>query len=44
MYAIDIVSTRFAGLSIMKQHRMVNQILGEEMKGWHGVQLTTKAP
>jgi len=44
MYALDIVSEKFRGLSIMKQHRLVNGILGEEIKGWHGVQLKTKAP
>ena len=43
MYAIDIVSARFKGLSMIKQHRLVNGVLGEEIKGWHGVQLKTKA-
>ncbi len=43
MYAIDVVSARFQGLSMIKQHRLVNQVLGEEIKGWHGVQLKTKA-
>ena len=43
MYALDIVSERFRGLSVIKQHRMVNEVLGEEIKGWHGVQLKTKA-
>jgi stress-induced morphogen len=44
MYGLDIVSAQFKGLSVIKQHRMVNQILGEEIKKWHGVQLKTKAP
>ncbi|CZT24875.1 related to AIM1  len=44
MYALDIVSEQFAGLSVIKQHRMVNKILGDEIKKWHGVQLKTKAP
>lgn len=44
MYGIDIVSEKFAGLSVIKQHRLVNQVLGEEIKKWHGVQLKTKAP
>lgn len=44
MYALDIVSEKFAGLPVIKQHRLVNQVLGEEIKGWHGVQLKTKAP
>ena len=44
MYALDIVSDRFKGLPVIKQHRLVNKVLGEEIKKWHGVQLKTKAP
>jgi stress-induced morphogen len=44
MYSIDITSEKFRGLSMLKQQRLVNQVLGKEIKGWHGVQLRTKAP
>lgn len=44
MYALDIVSDQFKGLPVIKQHRLVNKVLGEEIKKWHGVQLKTKAP
>ncbi|KAI4848556.1 hypothetical protein E4T44_03865 [Aureobasidium sp. EXF-8845] len=44
MYALDIVSAKFKGLSVIKQHRLVNSVLKDEIKGWHGVQLKTKAP
>jgi stress-induced morphogen len=44
MYALDIVSEQFKGLTTIKQHRLVNQALGEEIKKWHGVQMKTKAP
>ncbi|KXS94364.1 hypothetical protein AC578_2518 [Pseudocercospora eumusae] len=44
MYALDIVSEKFKGLPVIKQHRLVNQVLAEEIKKWHGVQLKTKAP
>lgn len=44
MYALNIVSDRFKGLPIIKQHRLVNKVLGDEMKAWHGVQLKTSAP
>ena len=44
MYALDIVSAHFTGLPIIKQHRLVNKVLGEEIKSWHGVQMKTKAP
>jgi len=43
MYAINIVSDKFNGISMVKQHRLVNSILKEEISGWHGLQLKTKA-
>lgn len=42
MYAIEIASPKFKGLTMMKQHRLVQGILEEEIKGWHGLQLRTK--
>ncbi|TEY48284.1 hypothetical protein BOTCAL_0296g00040 [Botryotinia calthae] len=44
MYAIEVVSEKFRGLNMLKQQRLVNKILGDEIKGWHGVQLRTSAP
>lgn len=44
MFAISIVSEKFKGISMIKQHRLVNSILSEEIKKWHGIQLVTKAP
>ncbi|KAK1987742.1 bola-like protein [Colletotrichum cereale] len=44
MYAIDITSAKFKGANMLKQQRMVNAVLGDMMKEWHGVQLRTKAP
>jgi stress-induced morphogen len=44
MYGIEIVSEKFRGLNMLKQQRLVNQVLGEEIKKWHGVQLKTRAP
>ena len=43
MYAINITSAKFKGLSIVKQHKLVNEILKDEISGWHGLQLRTKA-
>ncbi|KAI8368583.1 bola protein [Choanephora cucurbitarum] len=43
MYAINIASKKFEGTSIVKQHRMVNEVLKEEIKGMHGLQLKTSA-
>ncbi len=42
MYELKIESAKFGGLSLVKQHRMVNEVLREEMEGWHGVKLWTK--
>ena len=39
MYAIDVSSKAFEGSSIVKQHRMVNQILKDEIKDMHGLQV-----
>ncbi|KAI1754265.1 bola-like protein [Xylaria castorea] len=44
MYGIEIASEKFRGVSMLKQQRMVNAVLGHEMKGWHGVQLRTRTP
>lgn len=44
MYAVGITSKKFKGLSVIKQHRLVNEVLGEDIKSWHGIQLRTKAP
>ncbi|KAF2196879.1 bola-like protein [Delitschia confertaspora ATCC 74209] len=43
MYALNISSPKFAGLSVIKQHKLVNSILADEIKSWHGVQLRTRA-
>ncbi|GME61617.1 bola-like protein [Neofusicoccum parvum] len=43
MYALDIESPKFKGLTVIKQHKLVNEILKDEIKSWHGVQLRTKA-
>lgn len=44
MYGIEITSEKFRGMGMLKQQRMVNAVLGDEMKSWHGVQLRTKIP
>lgn len=43
MYALEIESAKFKGLPTIKQHKMVNAILADEIKIWHGLQLRTKA-
>lgn len=43
MFAISVISPQFKGQSMIKQHRMVNAALADEIKKWHGLQLVTKA-
>ncbi len=43
MFAIRIHSPKFQGLSMIKQHRLVNEALKDEIAKWHGLQLRTKA-
>lgn len=43
MFAIQIVSDKFKGIPMIKQHRLVNATLAEDIKSWHGLQLVTKA-
>ena len=44
MYAIDVSSERFRGLNMLKQQRLVNSVLADMVKQWHGVQLRTRVP
>ncbi|GAA5824168.1 hypothetical protein JCM5353_006165 [Sporobolomyces roseus] len=37
-YAIQVEHESFRGLNTIKQHRMVNSILGDQIKGMHGLQ------
>ncbi|SMN18747.1 similar to Saccharomyces cerevisiae YAL046C AIM1 Protein involved in mitochondrial function or organization [Maudiozyma saulgeensis] len=42
MYNIVIKSDKFNTLTTIKQHKLVNGILKEEISKWHGLQLSTK--
>ncbi|KAI8897932.1 bola protein [Globomyces pollinis-pini] len=42
MYKVSIASPKFAGVPLLKQHRMVSEILKDEIKGMHGIQINTK--
>lgn len=43
MFAISLESEQFKGLPMIKQHRLVNAALKDEIAKWHGLQLKTKA-
>ncbi|PVG01009.1 bola-like protein [Serendipita vermifera] len=42
-YALQISSKAFNGLTMIKQHRLVQELLKVEIKGFHGIQLKTSA-
>lgn len=44
MYEISVVTPEFKGLSIVKQHRLINETLKEEIKGMHGLRIYTSVP
>lgn len=44
MFAILVESSKFKGIPMIKQHRLVNEALKEDIAQWHGLQLRTKAP
>ncbi|GCE99997.1 hypothetical protein ZYGM_003202 [Zygosaccharomyces mellis] len=43
MFAIDVISDKFKGMPMVKQHKIVNEVLKDHIKSWHGLQLRTKA-
>ncbi|GAA5959358.1 hypothetical protein JCM8115_000087 [Rhodotorula mucilaginosa] len=43
-YAISVEHESFKGLTMIKQHRLVNDLLKDDIKDMHGLQLKTKAP
>jgi len=44
MYEILIEAPEFAGKRTIQQHRMVNDVLKEEIASMHGLQLKTSVP
>lgn len=42
MFAIEVESSKFKGIPMIKQHRIVNEVLKDEIAKWHGLQLKTK--
>lgn len=43
-YAITIASKAFKGISVVKQHRLVNEVLKKEIEGIHGLQVLSLTP
>ncbi|XP_029658995.1 bolA-like protein 3 [Formica exsecta] len=44
MFDINVVAPEFKGLNTVKQHRIINEILKEEIKDMHGLRIRTSIP
>ncbi|KAJ8951946.1 hypothetical protein NQ318_013614 [Aromia moschata] len=44
MFNVSIETSEFKGLTIMKQHRLVYDVLKDQIKNIHGLHLETRAP
>ncbi|XP_052712904.1 bolA-like protein 3 [Crassostrea angulata] len=44
MYTVFVEAEEFRGQRTIKQHRMVNEALKEEIKDMHGLRITTGVP
>ncbi|TDH69675.1 hypothetical protein CCR75_008727 [Bremia lactucae] len=44
MYDVEVASPHFVGQSRVKQHRMINEVLKEEIKSMHGLTIRTMTP
>eukprot|EP01134_Creolimax_fragrantissima_P002864 CFRG2864T1 len=43
-YEVYVTSAKFEGLSMIKQHRMVNDILRDDVQKMHAIRIVTKKP
>ena len=44
MFALEIEAAAFRGMGVVAMHRAVNALLQDEIRGWHGLRLVTRAP
>jgi len=44
MFDINVVAPEFKGLNTVKQHRIINEVLKEEIKDMHGLRIYTSIP
>jgi len=44
MFDINVVAPEFKGLNTVKQHRIINEVLKEEIKDMHGLRIHTSIP
>jgi stress-induced morphogen len=43
-YSVQVVSSVFSGHKLLEQHRMVKEVLSQEIAACHGVTIFTKCP
>lgn len=43
MYRVEVESPKFKGVSLVKQHRMVNEVLKGDISEMHGLTINTRA-
>ncbi|XP_011865864.1 PREDICTED: bolA-like protein 3 isoform X1 [Vollenhovia emeryi] len=44
MFDINVVAPEFKGLNTVKQHRIINEVLKEEIRDMHGLRIRTSIP
>ncbi|XP_008208500.1 bolA-like protein 3 [Nasonia vitripennis] len=44
MFEINVIAPEFKGLNTVKQHRIINEVLKEEIKDMHGIRIHTAIP
>ncbi|XP_025413136.1 bolA-like protein 3 [Sipha flava] len=44
IFEVFISSTEFKGMSIVKQHQLINEVLKNEIKSMHGIRIHTEIP
>ncbi|XP_076645744.1 bolA-like protein 3 [Halictus rubicundus] len=44
MFEINVIAPEFKGLNTIKQHRMINEALKQEIKDMHGIRIYTGIP
>jgi len=44
MYFVSVCSELFRGLPMIKQQRLVNDVLKDKIAGWHGLRVKTSVP
>ncbi|XP_043473299.1 bolA-like protein 3 [Leptopilina heterotoma] len=44
MFEVSVIAPEFKGLTTVKQHRIINEALKEEIKDMHGIRIHTSIP